>query len=245
MWTHCLKPPTPPLAAGLRINNWDGAPLEFAAKAQYVCKRGYRCRVGRVSYDIFTQCARCRFEDDPTQEFVEYTCQGETRGDLQQGFFDTPKSDADWPRCLEGLSSQMLAPCIVCCVLKDTQRQQRVSLSAPLCPKPPEIPQEGVAAYAPLILEDAPLEACEVEQSALTLKCPSFTRLFVVSTEFGRRKGGKVTNQNTSSGHVTEYSSVIGRQGAVHRGKGHCGAHQRGLHLPGRQVSCDWLISAR
>ena len=51
-----------------------------------------------------------------------------------------------------------------------------------------------MAAYAPLILEDAPLEACEVEQSALTLKCPSFTRLFVVSTEFGRRKGGKVTN---------------------------------------------------
>lgn len=149
-----------------------------------------------------------------------------------------------WKVCHYKCSLPVL--CVVYCVYAmDKQRQQRVSLSAPLCPKPPEIPHEGTAAYAPLILEDAPLEVCEVEQSALTLKCPSFTRLFVVSTEFGRRKGGKVTHQNTLSGHVTEYSSVIGRQGAVHRGKGHCGAHQRGLHLPGRQVSCDWLISVR
>ena len=142
MWTHCLKPPTPPLAAGLRINNWDGAPLEFAAKAQYVCKRGYRCRVGRVCYDIFfTQCARCRFEDDPTQEFVEYTCQGETRGDLQQGFFDTPKSDADWPRCLEGVSLQMLAPCmyfVLCtvCMLR-THEDSNVFHCQPLCARSP------------------------------------------------------------------------------------------------------------
>ena len=69
------------------VNDWDGLPIEFGAKAQYVCKRGYK------------------FEDDPAQEHVEYTCQGEKndKKKLRKGFFDTPLKKEDWPRCLEGI----------------------------------------------------------------------------------------------------------------------------------------------
>lgn len=35
-------------------------------------------------------------------ESVIYTCQGETKDDLRKGFFDTPTTEDDWPRCLEG-----------------------------------------------------------------------------------------------------------------------------------------------
>ena len=35
-------------------------------------------------------------------ESVIYTCQGETKDDLKKGFFDTPTTEDDWPRCLEG-----------------------------------------------------------------------------------------------------------------------------------------------
>ena len=68
---------------------------------------------------------------------------------------------------------------------------QKLLLSAPLCPTPPETPFEGTAIYEPVILEDEPLEICELPQNSLTIKCPSFLNIFIVSTIFGRSKGSK------------------------------------------------------
>ena len=52
-----MKPPDPPLESNLRLADWFGAPVPFNGTARYVCKRGMQ------------------FELDPTQEYVEYTCQ--------------------------------------------------------------------------------------------------------------------------------------------------------------------------
>ena len=83
-WVQCLKPPTPPVSAHLRVNNWDGKPIEFGDTVEFVCERGHK------------------FEDDPSQGHVIYTCQANTENTLNRGFFDSPLSENDWPRCLEG-----------------------------------------------------------------------------------------------------------------------------------------------
>jgi hypothetical protein len=56
-WVACLKPPDPPPASNLRLTDWFGAPVPFNGTARYVCNRGMK------------------FEKDPSQEYVEYTCQ--------------------------------------------------------------------------------------------------------------------------------------------------------------------------
>ena len=83
-WVQCLRPTSPPPSVNLEINYWDGKPVEFGDRAQYVCKRGYQ------------------FENDPYQENVEYTCYGEKTDDVRKGFFDTPIREEDWPKCVEG-----------------------------------------------------------------------------------------------------------------------------------------------
>ena len=83
-WVQCLKPPTPPKSAHLRVNYWDEQPIEFGDSVEFVCQRGFQ------------------FEDDPSQESVSYTCQGTTDEKLTRGFFDSPLLEDEWPRCLEG-----------------------------------------------------------------------------------------------------------------------------------------------
>ena len=77
-WVACLRPPTPPKDRNLRSTDWDGNPIEFGDTTKFVCERGMM------------------FEDDPAQENVEYVCQ-------EDGFFNIPKRDEDWPRCLRGI----------------------------------------------------------------------------------------------------------------------------------------------
>ena len=83
-WVQCLKPPTPPRLAHLKVNYWDDEPIEFGETVEFVCERGYQ------------------FEEDPSQESVSYTCQETTEGTLTRGFFDSPLEEDEWPRCVEG-----------------------------------------------------------------------------------------------------------------------------------------------
>ena len=57
---------------------------------EFVCERGYQ------------------FEEDPSQENVFYTCQEKTEETLTRGFFDSPLTDEEWPRCVEDYDP----PCI-------------------------------------------------------------------------------------------------------------------------------------
>ena len=78
VWVACLKPPAPPNSTNLRITDWDKNPIEFGGDAVYVCERGMY------------------FEDDPAQLNVIYQCQ-------EDGFFNVPKEEELWPRCLKGV----------------------------------------------------------------------------------------------------------------------------------------------
>ena len=85
-WVACLKPPQPPASRNLRVSDWDGEPIPFGQQVRFVCKRGYK------------------FEEDPTQVDVKYTCQDGTHRDYKdsRGYFDVPVNEEDWPRCLIG-----------------------------------------------------------------------------------------------------------------------------------------------
>ena len=84
-WVACLKPPTPPLSSNLRVTHWNGEPISFGEKVRFVCNRG------------------TQFEENPHQEDVAYNCQDTTTDSLTRGFFDVPKKEEDWPKCVHGM----------------------------------------------------------------------------------------------------------------------------------------------
>lgn len=98
------------------------------------------------------------FEEDSLQEEVTYTCQDGAVKGTKKGFFDVPETEEEWPRCLQ----------------------------APLCPKPPDVPLEGVIDFVPNIFEMEPESSCALVGETVTLKCHSFLSVYVQSTSFGR-----------------------------------------------------------
>ena len=85
-WVSCLKPPVPPPSRNLRVSDWNGETIPFGEQIRFVCKRGYK------------------FEVDPEQADVKYTCQDGSNKDFKdkRGFFDVPELETDWPRCVLG-----------------------------------------------------------------------------------------------------------------------------------------------
>ena len=83
-WVACLQPPRPPDSTHLRVNHWDGQPVDFGDPVHFVCQRGFY------------------FEEDPAQLEVTYSCQDGTAQGTSRGFFDHPENEKGWPRCLEG-----------------------------------------------------------------------------------------------------------------------------------------------
>ena len=99
------------------------------------------------------------FEEDPAQEEVTYDCQDGTAPGTKKGFFNIPEAEEDWPRCLQ----------------------------APLCPKPPDIPFEGVRDFVPNIFEVDPVKSCALVGEAVTPKCHTFLTVYVQTASFGRQ----------------------------------------------------------
>ena len=71
---------------GFSLTDWFGYPIPFGEQVRFVCQRGYF------------------FEEDPSQIDVTYTCQDGSNEEYKdmKGFFDIPKMEEDWPRCLLG-----------------------------------------------------------------------------------------------------------------------------------------------
>ena len=158
-WVACLKPPTPPLSAHLRVSDWFGDPIPFGDPIRFVCERGYF------------------FEDDPTQLDVQYTCQDGSHKDHKEkrGFFDVPEKEEDWPRCLLGRYKRYI-------VTKNLFNH----ISAPLCPKPPDVPDEGVAEYLPIPIPMERNRICTLDSEDVMLTCNSFLRIYVTGVTYGR-----------------------------------------------------------
>ena len=98
------------------------------------------------------------FEEDPALVDQYYTCQdGSVTGNLK-GFFDVPSEEEDWPRCL----------------------------MAPLCPTPPEVPEDGWRDFIPIVFELQPENSCEITGGMMELKCHTFLRVYIQTARYGR-----------------------------------------------------------
>ena len=149
-WVACLKPPTPPAHTHLFVNNWFGDTIAFGDQISFVCERGYK------------------FEEDPQQYDVKYTCQDGSNEEYKElkGFFDVPEKEEDWPRCVLG----------------------------PLCPKPPDTPDEGIKDHVPIPIKIDPEETCELNGEEVTLTCYSFLNIYISHVVYSRDKGYELCN---------------------------------------------------
>ena len=141
-WVSCLKPPLPPPSRNLRVSDWDGETIPFGEQIRFVCKRGHK------------------FEEDPEQVDVKYTCQDGSNKEYKdkRGFFDVPEKEDDWPRCV----------------------------SAPLCPKPPDVKDDGVREYVPIPIPPTPEITCALSSEDVELVCPSFLKMYITKLTYGR-----------------------------------------------------------
>ena len=103
-----------------------------------------------------------KFEDDPEQLDIKYTCQdgSDPKFEDRRGFFDIPTRDEDWPRCL----------------------------LAPLCPEPPDAPEEGVKEFHPIPIPMELETVCSVNPDAVNLECHSFLNIYIGPVSYGRNK---------------------------------------------------------
>lgn len=86
-------------------------------------------------------------------------------------------------------------------------------VSAPLCPKPPETPVEGVVDFEPIVFDQQTVKSCAIENKILDLKCNSFLNIYIPSTSFGRSY-----NESSSVGKMlcdgAEQADSLAAQGA-------------------------------
>ena len=59
-------------------------------------------------------------------------------------------------------------------------------LSGPLCPKPPEIPEDGIRDFEPKVFEQEVSQVCNIEGETMELKCHSFLSIYARKSMYGR-----------------------------------------------------------
>ena len=57
---------------------------------------------------------------------------------------------------------------------------------APLCPKPPDAPNEGVQEHLPIPIGLEPQQNCVLDSEQVILTCPSFLRTYITEISYGR-----------------------------------------------------------
>ena len=61
-----------------------------------------------------------------------------------------------------------------------------IPFSGPLCPKPPEIPKDGIRDFEPIVFEQEVAQVCNIEGETMEIKCHSFQRIYARKTMYGR-----------------------------------------------------------
>ena len=59
-------------------------------------------------------------------------------------------------------------------------------ISAPLCPTPPAIPNEGKQDFNPIVFALVPQKGCGLEGSDIKIQCHSFLSIYISSAYYGR-----------------------------------------------------------
>ena len=63
-----------------------------------------------------------------------------------------------------------------------------------MCPKPPDVPDEGVQEYLPIPIPIEPETICALNGETVTLICPTFLNVFISKIVYGRNKGKELCN---------------------------------------------------
>ena len=103
------------------------------------------------------------------------------------------------------------------------------SISAPLCPTPPEKTFEGKLSHIPKVIDVGPEEECSVDGDPIHIKCHSFLSIHIVSTTYGREKAdkkllcnGEEDTVELQSQHCLETDAKLRSLHANCRGKSQC-----------------------
>ena len=62
----------------------------------------------------------------------------------------------------------------------------RISFSGPLCPKPPEIPEDGIQDFEPIVFEQEVAQVCNIEGETMEIRCHSFQSIYARKSMYGR-----------------------------------------------------------
>ena len=57
---------------------------------------------------------------------------------------------------------------------------------APLCPKPPDVPEEGIRDFEPKIFEQEIDNSCNIEGENIKIQCHSFLSVYLKTISYGR-----------------------------------------------------------
>ena len=61
-----------------------------------------------------------------------------------------------------------------------------ISIQAPLCPKPPDTPEEGKRDFFPKAIGLEPHKLCAINSEDVEIKCHSFLSIFIENFSYGR-----------------------------------------------------------
>ena len=83
--------------------------------------------------------------------------------------------------------------------------------AAPLCPAPPLVPSEGTLVHVPLVEGWPEQQVCGLEGRLLSLTCPSFLRVLLLSATYGRRQGdgGKLCTGEQDGQRLVEGDCLV------------------------------------
>ena len=101
---------------------------------------------------------------------------------------------------------------------------------APLCPKPPDIPEDGTRNYAPTVFELEPSSVCSVHGEVVDLKCHTFLSIYIQNATFGRKfsnlkemcKGNMEPDTKGPDSDCIEHEVVTEKTRAACHGKSSC-----------------------
>ena len=92
---------------------------------------------------------------------------------------------------------------------------------APLCPKPPDVPEEGIQEYLPIPIPIESEKICALNDETVMLLCPTFLNVFINIVVYGRHKGKDLCNGEKPkdsfkpSGDVSCFNESISKEVAL------------------------------
>jgi hypothetical protein len=105
-----------------------------------------------------------------------------------------------------------------------------INIPAPLCPKPPDVPLEGVREFVPNVYALEPVETCGLVGETSALVCHSFLSVYVEMASFGRMAvkerelcdGAREKDRSAPGTDCLETTAILRRARQLCHGRARC-----------------------